>query len=418
MAIGGVITSATQGSVLFAGAAGVLAQDNANFFWNDTTNTMLLGASFAPLATGKLDVTAPTPSYSAGTGTISISNRTITGSGTAFLSELVPGSVIQVSAFGSYFGMVVAHVSSNTLAYIVLDLLDGYGPTAFEYSKPISNFSGAAGMSAVISDRASFDINTNANNVGCTLVDSMFMVRNKNQPQAGALFRTFAVDGRMALGHNQSPGSYILFQGGNNTVTLVNAGTTNLLAGGHTYLGRDNVAGNQTYLDVYTSGTGANQTIYMHAIRFANNNDAPSIQQASNGYDLGIRDGSLHNEGIDNIIFSMGKTNGNISLGLFGTSTPTEATTRLDFATVGETMGFKTGTNASIGTATLVGGTVTISTTKITANSMIVLSAPRGTLTNLGLFGETARTAGTSFTITSINPLDVSTFDWHLVEKI
>lgn len=33
----------TQGSVAFAGASGLLAQDNANFFWNDTTNRLGLG---------------------------------------------------------------------------------------------------------------------------------------------------------------------------------------------------------------------------------------------------------------------------------------------------------------------------------------------------------------------------------------
>ena len=43
MAIGGSITSATAGSVLFAGASGVLAQDNANFFFDDTNNRLGLG---------------------------------------------------------------------------------------------------------------------------------------------------------------------------------------------------------------------------------------------------------------------------------------------------------------------------------------------------------------------------------------
>jgi hypothetical protein len=36
MSIGGTITSATAGSVLFVGTSGVLQQDNANFFWNNT----------------------------------------------------------------------------------------------------------------------------------------------------------------------------------------------------------------------------------------------------------------------------------------------------------------------------------------------------------------------------------------------
>jgi hypothetical protein len=43
-AIGGTITSATAGSVLFAGASGVLAQDNANFFWDDTNDILKIAA--------------------------------------------------------------------------------------------------------------------------------------------------------------------------------------------------------------------------------------------------------------------------------------------------------------------------------------------------------------------------------------
>ena len=45
MAIGGSITSATEGSVLFAGTSGVLQQDNANFFWDDTNNRLGIGTT-------------------------------------------------------------------------------------------------------------------------------------------------------------------------------------------------------------------------------------------------------------------------------------------------------------------------------------------------------------------------------------
>lgn len=40
MAIGGSITSATAGSVLFAGTSGVLAQDNTNLFWDDANDRL------------------------------------------------------------------------------------------------------------------------------------------------------------------------------------------------------------------------------------------------------------------------------------------------------------------------------------------------------------------------------------------
>ncbi len=45
MAIGGSITSATQGSVLFAGASGVLAQDNSNLFWDNTNKRLAIGST-------------------------------------------------------------------------------------------------------------------------------------------------------------------------------------------------------------------------------------------------------------------------------------------------------------------------------------------------------------------------------------
>jgi hypothetical protein len=45
MAIGGAITGATAGSALFAGTGGVLAQDNANFFWDNTNKRLGIGTS-------------------------------------------------------------------------------------------------------------------------------------------------------------------------------------------------------------------------------------------------------------------------------------------------------------------------------------------------------------------------------------
>ncbi len=54
MAIGGSITGATVGSVLFAGTSGVLAQDNASFFWDDTNNRLGIGTA---TPTADIDIT-------------------------------------------------------------------------------------------------------------------------------------------------------------------------------------------------------------------------------------------------------------------------------------------------------------------------------------------------------------------------
>lgn len=43
--IGDTLTSATQGSILFAGASGVLAQDNTNLFWDDSNNRLGIGTN-------------------------------------------------------------------------------------------------------------------------------------------------------------------------------------------------------------------------------------------------------------------------------------------------------------------------------------------------------------------------------------
>lgn len=45
VSIGGAISGATTGSVLFAGTSSVLQQDNANFFWDDTANALGIGTN-------------------------------------------------------------------------------------------------------------------------------------------------------------------------------------------------------------------------------------------------------------------------------------------------------------------------------------------------------------------------------------
>lgn len=83
--------------------------------------------------------------------------------------------------------------------------------------------------------------------------------------------------------------------------------------------------------------------------------------------------------------------------------------------TVGNGLYVKEGSNATMGTAVLVAGTVVVNTTKVTANSRIHLTiqAPGGAV---GAVYVSARTAGTSFTITSTSGTDTSTVAWMIVE--
>lgn len=85
--------------------------------------------------------------------------------------------------------------------------------------------------------------------------------------------------------------------------------------------------------------------------------------------------------------------------------------------TVGAGFRVKEGTNAKQGVATLVGGTVTVSNTSVTAASRIFVTPQNvsgvGSVTAIGV---SARSVGTSFTITSANVLDTSDVAWEMFE--
>jgi len=70
-----------------------------------------------------------------------------------------------------------------------------------------------------------------------------------------------------------------------------------------------------------------------------------------------------------------------------------------------------------MGQATLVAGTVTVSTTAVTANSRIQLTiASLGTVTIPTTVGVISLTAATSFVITSANVVDTSVINWIIFE--
>lgn len=91
-----------------------------------------------------------------------------------------------------------------------------------------------------------------------------------------------------------------------------------------------------------------------------------------------------------------------------------EITGNLALKAAGNGLKVKEGTNARMGTATLVAGTVTIANTSVTANTRIFLSRTTtgGTAGHL----SSTRIANTSFTINSSSGTDTSTVDWLLVE--
>jgi len=74
----------------------------------------------------------------------------------------------------------------------------------------------------------------------------------------------------------------------------------------------------------------------------------------------------------------------------------------------------KEGSNARMGTATLVGGTIQVNNTSVTANTRIILS--RNTTGGTAGHLSTTKSAGASFTINSSSGTDTSEVAWMLVE--
>lgn len=104
----GTGTAFTAGSVVFAGASGVYSQDNANFFWDDSNNRLILGSTLA-LGTTSTDADVLQNTTAATSGvTVQISPRT-RWSGTAwdsddsvsrtvsFFAEVLPGTAATVT---------------------------------------------------------------------------------------------------------------------------------------------------------------------------------------------------------------------------------------------------------------------------------------------------------------------------------
>lgn len=73
------------------------------------------------------------------------------------------------------------------------------------------------------------------------------------------------------------------------------------------------------------------------------------------------------------------------------------------------------GSNQRAGNATLVAGTITVSNTTVTANTVVMLTRK----TSGGTIGTAINytlSAGVSFTITSDSVIDTSTFSYFLIE--
>lgn len=120
--------------------------------------------------------------------------------------------------------------------------------------------------------------------------------------------------------------------------------------------------------------------------------------------------------GIARIRFGSGTAAPDTSITRSAANTLAVNTADLDIATLGRGLQVAEGINARMGTAGLVGGTVTVPNTTVTANTRIFLTCntPGGTP---GFLRVSAVSVGVSFTILSSNGADTSVVAWLMVER-
>ena len=103
---------------------------------------------------------------------------------------------------------------------------------------------------------------------------------------------------------------------------------------------------------------------------------------------------------------------------LFGTTTDNgsdavQVVGDLNLTTAGNKIKIATGSNASVNSGTFSGGTATVSNTAVTASSKIWIQYT--SCSSCGTTYISAKVAGTSFTVTSSNGSDASTFDYWII---
>lgn len=183
------------------------------------------------------------------------------------------------------------------------------------------------------------------------------------------------------------------------TVAVETAHIASLSAGARTVtkVENTNAGGGSSGAAVQLAGTGLNWTLGTDAGLNGGNN--LFIQDNNAGYPPRVL--------ID--------TNGNVAVGKDNASYKLDVVGDIASSVAGSGFRVKEGANAKMGIATLVGGTVTVSTTAVANTSRVFLTiqAPSGTV---GTTYVSSRIASTSFTITSTSGTDTSAVAWLIVD--
>jgi len=216
-------------------------------------------------------------------------------------------------------------------------------------------------------------------------------------------------DNNTAIGFNVMARA-VAWNGIANVGVGINAGNVMTSATANTFIGSGTAAaltsgGSNTFLGVSSGSamtTGSNNIILGG---YTGNVGGLDIRTSSNRMVL--------SDGAGNIRAYHNATNW-----LFGTVTDgstglVQINGNLGLNTAGNKLNIATGSQASVGTGTLATGTATTNTTAVTGSSIIQVQLT--SCSSCGTLYISAQLAGTSFTVTSTNGSDASTFNYWII---
>jgi hypothetical protein len=200
---------------------------------------------------------------------------------------------------------------------------------------------------------------------------------------------------------------FVNLHGCNDAVLVGNQSPQGASVNGNSTTVITNPSANQTWIHngalqptVTMAGTGSNNVIAVQT----SGDTTPRISMQANGT-LEFGPG---NAAMDTGLIRQ-------SAGVLRTSGGLDVVGRLDIVNAGSGLRVVEGANCKQGTAALTAGSVVVSNTSVTANSRIFLTSNTDGGTP-GFLRVSARTAGTSFTITSSSGTDTSTVAYQIFE--
>ncbi|RKR83181.1 hypothetical protein BDD43_3383 [Mucilaginibacter gracilis] len=359
------------------------------------------------------------------TSTIGVNGRTLTITGIginqtggfAFNSLTTANGASNISSIGAF--------TSSALNNQGVAILDSYtlSGTAGYRALWVSPYEVSVGSG----NRFLIDLGLNTAANGAGTHTSKFSVNYSGDTLIGG--QLAVPGGPIQTATNFTAGNF--YSVGFNAASLPNTQSTWLFGGASSVQVRVNIGGTtigtltaaNNYTNALIANTGYN-TAATGTHAFANSltvlpvtlgtNNGASVTNTASVYIEGAGTGGTNNYAL----YSKAGANYFGGNSLFGTATDNltdkvQVSGNLNLITAGNKIKIATGTNASIGTATLVSGTVTINTTAAATSSIILLTRA----TAGGTTGTLSYTIvnGTSFTINSSSSADTSTIAYVII---